>query len=381
MAIFGANHLTVPAGWRDSVNTVLSTPTLPKDPAEAASSLYQKGGPLPVVLELSQKALEEHPGEPEPRIVYQNALALASELPITRWAVAVPNNSARADVLRGLAVAQRVANERGGIDQSLIVLEIGSYDNQNFAPAYKDALQGRWGRPQSPDLKGVLVFAEQAFPWTELLAGTSVPTFVVGPVSGAVPSGLQALTIPQKSPTELFKSALSVDPSKIVWLAQKTPKLEGTSQAGLDAKLAVLLKEKSIKVIVIDPDQAKALAELKLVGDVRIVMMGERADSLPAPADLAGLKVTALIPGSSYSANEMQSAFFRVGSLTFGDWKPSPQSSGGSAYDGLLWACQAGLGKWTGVSLKVDASGKLSPAPWSVAEVRGDQWVVTRNVE
>ena len=379
---------TLPAPWKAAINsaykgivsTAMPNPTLPADAAQAAGLLYRKNGQLSIVLELAQRAVEEQPADPERRILYQNALALNCQLPVARWAVAVPGNDSRMELLKGLAVAQKVLNDRGGVEQSLVVVEIGTYDVKDPSSAYQEALRGQWGRPKASALQGVLVFAEQDFRWTELLAGSTVPTYVVGPLAGAVPSGLQTLSLPEKSLSELFKSAFGADPGKILWLAQKT-KLDGTVPGTVEAKVVATLKEKGCKLVVIDADQAKLVAELKLPSEVRVVLVAERMDQLPPVAELGGLKPSSLVAGSRFSSGELQSAFFRVGTAMFSDWKPAPRSPGGTGYDGLLWAVQPGGARWVGARVKADSQGKIGPAPWGLAEIRNDKWTFVRNVE
>ncbi len=362
---------------------------------EVGSRLYLEGAPLGQALDALGEKLARAPQDAEAWIYWNNALAgLHSDEQIT-LGILIPRQDGEDSLLRGIALAQRSLNGRGGIQTRPVVLVLERPEPREAEEALRRLSAGRSGRRTPGDreslgqgVQGVLVLGD-----AEALPGTpsaSVPTFTV-PSKPREGEGLLAHPGQQGLAQALVHLAqgrplVVLDPS--LEQALKPHKVEVRRLShGPDGELAAQVQEVPKALFALPtpgPEFREATLQALLKAGAEIVLLADSRQVLPEiPAPFRG-RVHALVALSEFHPWPEGAAVSRLFPATFGTGTSGIDPGAARAGDALQWLAGTVLGEgpeFRGATLAADRSGRVRPAPRQLFEAGPEGWVFRRSLE
>ncbi len=368
-------------------------PGTPPPTTDAGTRLYLEGAPVGQALEALTKRLAASPQDGSAWIYWNNALAeLHSEDHVT-LGVVLPRGADDDSLLRGVALAQRSLNGRGGIQTRPVVLVLERPEPEETGRALTRLTQGRSGRQipseagdpgQSVD--GVLLFAD---PKVLQEAGPQpVPTF-------AVPSqpreGDRTLAHPGQQGTAQALTELAKGRSLVVFDAsleqalkarKVSPRRVAPDPAG---GLATLVQEDpsalfAVSVRGLDPQRLTVL----LKTGAEVVLLADARRELPEVPPEVRTRVRALLAFSEFHPWPEGAGASRLFPATFGAGPAELDPAAARAYDAVRWLAGTILGEgpeYRGTTLAADRTGQVRAAPHQLFEAGPNGWFFRRSLE
>lgn len=364
----GVGATQAPASWRNAAGDQLSRLMgqlqflLPSaaPPLSDAEKLLLQGGSVAAAVEELGKEVRSGKASPEQVLTYQNGLVYGSGRPIRRLSVIAP---ASQKVAVTLAAWQRsnwnVSNREG----TLLVISLESVE-KDWAGAVRRAQGGdrfRDGRPAD----AMLVFPPRERPngWAGWF-DKSPPLYWVGARETSDPSSAKSLPLAPVNYAEVLRQLQLSDE---IWLAKDPPAPSGSKQenfAGPDA-LAKLLKQNPKPLLVVSPDQLKAMESWPKINGARVLTIAPAGGLSAQPPSLpAGYRLYGLSQATPYAADPIVADFFATPDLN------APM------FDSLGWVGSHMLGetRQTGLTWHSDRNGEWEPARFALLEARNGQW-------